>query len=303
MKQQIKQIIHKLGYEIRPRSLTREEYVKAYQQWRGVPWSDGYTLAKFGLIEQIINNPELLTLFAEKQSLPEKFGIGFDERCIEYPWVLAHLSQAAGNLLDAGSVLNFEIIVNHPIFANKKIHILTLAPESNCFWQKGISYLYEDLRHIPSQDNYYDTIICLSTLEHIGCDNILYTKNVNYQEHLPDDFIKAMSELRRVLKPGGSLFLSVPFGKYADFKTFQQFNYPLLSQAIQAFGETQLITETFYQYTAQGWQLSTVQDCADCEYVQLTKAFENWEFPNPIPVETDLAAGARAVACVHLIKD
>lgn len=58
-----------------------------------------------------------------------------------------------------------------------------------------------------------------------------------------------------------------------------------------------------YQHTAQGWQLSTVQDCADCEYVQLTKAFENWEFPNPIPVETDLAAGARAVACVHLIKD
>jgi hypothetical protein len=303
MKQQIKQLIQQWGWDIKRRPLTLEDYLKTYQKWQGTPWSMGYNLAKFGFIHQIINNPNLLKTFSQKEPLSEKFGIGFDERCVEYPWLLSHLTQQPATLLDAGSVLNFETLLNHSIFVNKKLHILTLAPESNCFWQKGISYLYEDLRHIPSRDSYYDAIICLSTLEHIGCDNTLYTQDTNYQENLPDDFLQAMQELRRVLKSGGSLFLSVPFGKYGNFKTFQQFDYPLLSEAIKTFGDTQLIKETFYQYTPQGWQLSTAQDCANCEYVQwLTIAYEQHQIPNPIPVEPDLAAAARAVACVQLIK-
>jgi len=36
-----------------------------------------------------------------------------------------------------------------------------------------------------------------------------------------------------VLKPGGSLFLTVPFGIYRHFGTFQQFDRKLLSRVVE----------------------------------------------------------------------
>jgi SAM-dependent methyltransferase len=163
--------------------------------------------------------------------------------------------------------------------------------------------LYDDLRDIPIRNDYYDAIICLSTLEHLGCDNTLYTQDETYQENRPEDFVLAMKELHRVLKPGGLLFLSVPFGVYRHFGSFQQFDRKLLSRAIEAFGLASNVIETFYRYTADGWQTVTAADCAECEYVEwITTLGSQRQWPNPLPVEPDLAAASRAVACIRLVK-
>lgn len=303
MKKKIQALFKKIGCDIKRCPPTDQDFKKAYDNWKGVAWGKGYDNAKNGLILQTINDQKILNCFLKGDRLPEKFGIGFDERCVEYPWLFANFPKEATNLLDAGSVLNFQLILDHSLFSHKQLHILTLAPENNCFWQKKISYLYDDLRNIPIRDNYYDAIICLSTLEHIGCDNTLYTQNNDYQENRPEELVLAIRELRRVLKPGGSLFLSVPFGVYRYFGTFQQFDRKLLSSAIETFGEAKKVTENFYRYTSQGWQIAKSEDCAECEYVEwITKVWQESQMPNPIPVEQDLAAAARAVACVHLVK-
>ena len=78
--------------------------------------------------------------------------------------------------------------MDHPIFHSKLIHIL-LAPEANCFWQKGICYLFHDLRDIPTRDAYYDTIACLSALEHVGRNNTGFTPNQAHNEYRPSDFV------------------------------------------------------------------------------------------------------------------
>ena len=250
---------------------------------------------------QALADKTLLECFRRNEPLPLGYGVGVDERCIEYPWLLAHLHDEPEVLLDAGSALNYDFILNHPVFRSKVIHILTLAPEASCFWQRGISYLFHDLRDIPIRNAYYDTIACLSTLEHVGCDNTLYTYTDADREHLPEDFVLVIHELRRTLKTGGTLFLTVPFGVYRHFGTFQQFDRKLLSRAVEAFGKTSKVTETFYRYTAEGWQLADAADCAACEYVEwITRPHDQW--PNPLPVEPDLAAAARAVACVRLTK-
>jgi SAM-dependent methyltransferase len=283
--------------------LSKQKF-QQYLQKGIVPWSSDYGLYRIELIAQALLDETLLEHFRRSEPLSAGYGVGVDERCIEYPWLLAHLPADAQCFLDAGSVLNHDFILNHPIFDNKKLHILTLAPEGNCFWQKGVSYLYDDLRDIPTQNDYYDAIICLSTLEHLGCDNTLYIQDETYRENRPDDFVLAMKELCRVLKPGGSLFLSVPFGAYRHLGMFQQFDRELLSRAVAAFGSASAVTETFYQYTANGWQLATAADCAECEYVEwIAKAWLHQQWPNPIPVEPDLAAAAHAVACVRLVKE
>ena len=178
-----------------------------------------------------------------------------------------------------------------------------LHGEPICFWHKGISYLFGDLRDIPIRDGYYDTIACISALEHVGFDNTYFSESQVHREHRTEDFLLAMRELGRVLKSGGSLLLTVPFGAHHCYETFQQFDRKTLHQAVEAFGKSSEVQETFFRYTSGGWQEAVAEECADCEYAKwAAKAWEQKEWPESLPVEADRAAAARAVACVRLIK-
>jgi len=266
-----------------------------------VNWSLDYENRKKQLITKVISYRKLLEPFGKNEPLLSGYGVAIDERCVEYPWLFANLRDQPEILLDAGSTLNHEFILNSPLIQQKLIHILTLGPEELCFWKRGISYLFHDIRDIPIRDSYYDTIVCLSTLEHIGCDNMIYTRDAYHCENRREDFLRVMEELRRVLKPKGILLLTVPFGRYRHFGWFQQFDRQMLSKAVTAFGKTRGVTETFYRYSAEGWQLANSNDCHECEYVESAASPSDNKF-NCDRMEPDMAIAARAVACVKLIK-
>ena len=268
-----------------------------------IPWSTGYGLHKSQVISQVLTDSTLMKLFRSGDRLPCNYGYAIDERCVEYPWLLSRLLANHKCILDAGSVLNHSFILSSPIFDNRKLHLLTSAPEQNCFWHRGISYIYDDLRHIPIRDDFYDAVVCLSTLEHVGCDNTAYTAEEIYSISHPNDIELAVQELRRVLRPGGTLFLTVPFGRYRHFGTFQQFDNALLLRVTKSFGLSSRHTESFYRYSSEGWQIATASDCAECKYVEwLAESRLVKQKQRSIPVEPDRAAAARAVACIELVK-
>lgn len=273
-----------------------------YTEKGEIPWSKGYILHKVNVISKVLSNEKILESFLNKSPLPQRYGYSLDERCVEYPWLLARMLQLSGNFLDAGSVMNFDFILEKLDFTQQNLHILTLAPEYNCFWQKGISYLYADLRQIPIKDNFYDAIACLSTLEHVGMDNSSFSTDTRYHENRPNDFIVAVQELRRVLKPGGSLFVSVPYGAYRHYSSFHQFDADLLGRMVDAFEPASVVDQSFYRYTAQGWQVASQEACANDSYVEWVANAWKEGFPSSLPIEPDHAAAARAVACIHLIK-
>lgn len=303
IKQQIRMTLRKMGFDVhRIYEHSDAELEQVFINGGKIPWSSGYLQSRNRFISDILNNSRWLGIFRQGSKLPDEFGIGYDERCIELSWLFANLPDENKRVLDAGSIMNHQFLVNHPLLRKTKLHILTLSPEKYCFWQKGISYLYDDLRKIPIRDQYYDIVICISTLEHVGFNNSMYTHNDNYQENKPDDFVLAINEIRRVLKPGGTLFLTLPFGSYQNLGWSQQFDRELLTRAITAF-EPDKVVETFYQYTSKGWQLSTAQECKDSKYVQwIAQAWLSDKMPDSIPVEADKAAAARAVACVKLVR-
>lgn len=278
---------------------TPQQKINRYLSSDRIPWSPGYEPYKQQTIQAVLQNQSLLEIFNQAKSMPSGYGLYLDERCVEYPWLFSKLPAAAQYVLDAGSVLNYEYLLDQPYFANKRLHITTLAPEYRCFWEKGVSYFFEDLRKLPIKDEFYDAIICLSTLEHVGLDNTQYAQGKRYSENRSDDYRLAVKELSRILKPNGSLFISVPFGKYQNFGDFQQFDAALLDDAIAAFGSAQAIEKTYFKYSTDGWQVATEADCANCEYVHN----DEWLAQTSGKAKpSDGAAAARAVACVHILR-
>lgn len=251
------------------------------------PFGPGYSAHRARVIRAAIEGGVL-----GPQPLPEGFGRGLDERVIEYPWLFSRLPPREGVLLDAGSVLNHADIIRHPTLAAKAITVMTLAPEEKCFWQDGISYLYGDLRNTCFRDAYFDWIVCLSTLEHIGLDNSRFYGAEPPGSDENDSFQAAIAELARLLKPGGSLYLSVPFGKAADHGWLQVFDSSMLDQVVERF-EPSSSTEDIFIAASDGWRPSDRGEAAVARYFDRHASND---------LGSTVPAAAEAVACLELRK-
>ena len=181
------------------------------------------------------------------------FGRLLDERIVEYPWAVARLSGFRGRLLDAGSVLNFDYLIPRFRKPDVELVISTLAPEKHAFWEDGVSYVYEDMRDSCLRDDFFDSIVCLSVLEHVGMDNTqLYTADATKKESEGSSYLSFLAELRRVLKPGGRLLLSMPFGVARNYGWLQTFDGAMVDRLLAAFQPSR-VSETYFRYLAEGW--------------------------------------------------
>lgn len=255
------------------------------------PWSRGYLDYRRKYILQVIHQQELASRFATSQPLPYRYGARLDERVVEYPWVLTRLSRQPARLLDAGSALNHDYIIDTIAMQKKTVVICNLIQEKR-IPRDRVSYTSGDLRHTPFHAAAFDEIVCISTLEHVGLDSSrIYTSDSRYKEARPADYRKVMGELRRLLLPGGHLLLTVPFGRYQNNGWFQQFDQSLLEDAVNVF-DGQVREQTFYRYTSEGWNVAQASDCQECQYFDsnTTRRFDS-----------DFAAAARAVACLDLV--
>src|SRR5579864_7901389 len=224
--------------------------------------------------------------------LPDGWGMWLDERAVEYPWLLSRLPFGPGRLLDAGSALNYEYVLSHEKLQNKSVSIFTLAPESESFWNRGISYVYGDLRDCCYRDEYFDWIASISTLEHVGMNNTqLYTNDPSNNEFQPESYLQAVTELRRVLKSGGMLYVTLPFGRVESLGWLQIFDTARIDRLLNTFRPASYHCE-YFRYTEAGWQIASPDECRDARY------FNYWQDRGK---RTDLAA-AEAVVCLELIK-
>ena len=78
---------------LRPPSLSRTQ-----------EWTPEYVHARDRFISETLDDQQLLARFRSRRRLPRGYGVGLDERVIEYPWLFAQ--EPVGRVLDAGSTLN-----------------------------------------------------------------------------------------------------------------------------------------------------------------------------------------------------
>jgi SAM-dependent methyltransferase len=282
-------------------ALVARRAIRGYEIGLERPWSPSYYAYRAQRIAEYLDAAAFTQGVVLGKDLPDGHGRRLDERCVELPWVVGHLRSlpSGSRVLDAGSALNHAFVLDAPVFSCLNLHIATLHPEKNCFWDRGISYLFVDLQELPIVDAHYDLIMCVSTLEHVGFDNSLF--GAPESSDGSDAHHRAIRELARVLRPGATLLLTVPFGRYERHRTFQQFDEATLQRAIAAFGPADQTTVEYFRYTPTGWVRSGGEDCAEAAYVPwiMQRADER---ERCFPIQTDGAIAARAVACVRLVK-
>ena len=252
------------------------------------PWTAEYQARHRRSVERVLDDPRSLERFRQGEPLPRRYGIGLDERVIEYPWLLAQ--EPSGHVLDAGSTLNHEHVLGRFLPRCDDLHIVTLAPEPESFPELGVVYSYADVRDLPYPDGSFDTVVAASTFEHVGMDTTAYGVPGGRSSDPAAEVDRALSELARVVAPGGKLLVTVPYGRAEDHHWFRQFGRDDVERLLSH--ETwRASAATVYRYSRHGWQLSDLDEASDETY---------WDHHVDPVVPDDRAAAARAVACLLL---
>lgn len=171
---------------------------------------------------------------------------GMSERVVEIPWAL---SRYAGErrVLDIGACYALGVWTRHLTRRGiPELHGVDLAARP----VEGMKVTQADVRAMPFDDGYFDLAFCVSTLEHVGEDNTNYS--VAREAGGAGDDTRALQEIERVLRPGGRVLVSVPFGRADDLGWQRVYDLEAWESAVAAttFETAEL---AIYESSDAGW--------------------------------------------------
>ena len=136
-----------------------------------------------------------------------------NERVIEIPWVLQNLPQS-GVILDVGSC-DAAYLATIP----QNDRILHAIDPQDCAGKlpPRIIFHQESIIGNSLPDHYFDVVLVLSTLEHIGLPTY-------GQSGFPDGDRLTLAEVRRLLKPGCPALITVPVGQSRVTSWYRQYS-------------------------------------------------------------------------------
>lgn len=258
-----------------------------------VPGTRGDTAAKWLSIESALDGRSA-----------QPYGhddVGLDERVVEYPWVfdrLTALRTPGARILDAGSVLNHPRILAHCRRAGHgPLSIVTLRYEGYAQISDDVRYEFADLRMLPYRDAWFPLVVSLSTLEHVGMDNVGYGDASGASADPATETRRAMQELRRVTAPGGTALLSVPFGTRSNRGWLRVFDAEDIGDLTRSPG-WRVERSRYFRSTREGWRECSMEDAGTAGYNDPHRLGRSGDRTAP-----DWVAAAEAVALIELTRE
>jgi SAM-dependent methyltransferase len=218
------------------------------------------TLSRAALLEELVSSAEFERVralddgiaFAEwarraKERPRELRGpSSCDERVVEIPWTLARY-RGEPRVLDVGYAHAEPAYLRAlTAAATAEVTGVDLAEAQ----VPGIRPVVADVRSLPFEDESFDIVFCISTLEHVGYDNTRYGVEGARGE---DGMQAALAELLRVLDDSGRLLLTVPCGPEQDHGWYVRLPAESWRRLFEGCGLA-IVEDEVYGWTDEGWQ-------------------------------------------------
>ena len=132
------------------------------------------------------------------------------DRAVEWSWVAAHLGHGPGQVLDFGSGGSLLGLVA----ARRGYQVTAIDVHPVRWWHEHPQLKTErvDVLSYGAHAPAFDLIINCSTIEHVGLAG-----RYGVAQPQPDADLNAMAALKRLLKPSGTMVLTLPVGRDAVF--------------------------------------------------------------------------------------
>ncbi|HEX6787917.1 MAG TPA: class I SAM-dependent methyltransferase [Gaiellaceae bacterium] len=182
-----------------------------------------------------------------------------DERAIEIPWALARYRGEA-RVLDVGYAFAEPAYLDGlAALGAGELTGVDLAEKK----VPGLRSVVADVRRLPFDDGAFDLAYCISTLEHVGRDNAVYSVETTQEE---DGDVAALRELRRV---SARVIVSVPTGERDD-QGWQLQRTPEDWIAVFERAGFVVYEDELYIHTPDGWRTATLDEARGARYGEHT---------------------------------
>jgi len=125
------------------------------------------------------------------------------ERIVEYPFIFKNLGSKPKRILDVGCTGSYLITqlaaLGHTVYGIDLRWYPVRYP--------NVKFVQGDIRNTDFPNAFFDIIIAVSTLEHVGI------KEPQGGLEDPEGDQKAIKEMIRILKPNGKMLVTLPYGK------------------------------------------------------------------------------------------
>ena len=187
-----------------------------------------------------------------------------DSRVIEYSYVISKIAKApVGRILDVGCSDGGNMAMVSLAWLGCEIHGIDLRESK--FKHPNFHFHHGDIRNTSFPDNYFDCVYAISMLEHIGLAG-----RYGVTESDPEGDLKAVREIARILRPGGSFLVTIPCGKGQLIKPLQRV-YDR-SRLNKIFSGWKIKEEVYYLFQDGYWTIVPEEEVADKDFLKGERA-------------------------------
>lgn len=221
-----------------------------------------------------------------------------NERLVEIPWALSHYA-GQERVLDVGPVgAQSEYINQLRDLKIPELYGIDITEKE----VEGFKMVFGDIRKTQFENNFFNLIFCISTLEHVGQNNRWYKPSkelvglgsVEFEpgeistdkSFVTDDDILAVREMIRITKPKGHILITLPFGKFQNHGWFKNYDQELLDRLIKVakISGCKIVEERYFAWDKKWYEERNPKKLKDRWY------------------QSNGAAKASAIACIVIEK-